>query len=77
MHYIGSLVLIVWLIIGAVAAGQRNDYTRPPANCSQAATIAVTTTPGTRGREKATVPAGASVMVSTECGNRPGSRCGR
>ena len=42
MHYIGSLVLILWLIIGAVAAGQRHDYTRPPANCSQAATIAVT-----------------------------------
>jgi hypothetical protein len=42
MHYIGSLVLIVWLIIGAVAAGQRHDYTSPPANCSQAATIAVT-----------------------------------
>ena len=42
MHYIGTLVLIVWLIIGAVAAGQRHDYTRPPANCSQAATITVT-----------------------------------
>ena len=42
MHYVASLVLIVWLIIGAVAAGQRHDYTNPPANCSQAATIAVT-----------------------------------
>jgi hypothetical protein len=42
MHYIGSLVLILWLIVGAVAAGQRHEYTRPPANCSQAATIAVT-----------------------------------
>lgn len=42
MHYLGSLVLVVWLIIGAVAAGQRLDYTRPPAGCSQAATIAVT-----------------------------------
>jgi len=42
MHYIGSLVLIVWLIIGAIAAGQRHDYTSPPANCSQAATNAVT-----------------------------------
>ena len=29
MHYIGSLVLILWLIIGAVAAGQRHDYSRP------------------------------------------------
>lgn len=31
MHYIGSLVHILWLIIGAVAAGQRHDYTHPPA----------------------------------------------
>jgi hypothetical protein len=42
MHYIGSLVLILWLIIGAVAAGQRHDYSRPPANCNQVATTAVT-----------------------------------
>lgn len=42
MHIIGTLVLIVWLIIGVIAAGQRHDYTRPPANCNQAATIAVT-----------------------------------
>ncbi len=42
MHYIGSLVLILWVIIGAVAAGQRHDYSRPPANCNQVATIAVT-----------------------------------
>jgi len=43
MHYIGSVVLIVWLILGAVAVavGQRHDYTHPPANYSQAATIAV------------------------------------
>jgi hypothetical protein len=46
MHYIGSLLLIVWLIIGAVAAGQRHDYTHPPANCNQAATIAVTIAAG-------------------------------
>ena len=42
MHFIGTLILIVWLIIGTVAAGQRHDYTRPPANCNQVATIAVT-----------------------------------
>jgi hypothetical protein len=42
MHYIGSLVLILWLIIGVVAAGQRHDYTHPPANCNQGATIVVT-----------------------------------
>jgi hypothetical protein len=42
MHYIGFLVLVLWLIVGAIAAGQRHDYTRPPVNCSQAATIAET-----------------------------------
>jgi hypothetical protein len=42
MHIIGSLVLILWLILGAIAAGQRGDYTNPPANCSQVGTVAVT-----------------------------------
>ena len=46
MHYIGSLVLIVWLIIGAIAAGQRHEYTHPPKSCNQAATIAVTIVAG-------------------------------
>lgn len=46
MHYLGSLLLIVWLIIGAVAAGQRHDYTSPPRNCNQAATAAVTIVAG-------------------------------
>ncbi len=26
MH-IGTLLLVIWLIIGAIAAGQRHDYT--------------------------------------------------
>jgi hypothetical protein len=42
MHIIGSFVLVLWLILGAIAAGQRGDYTRPPANCSQVGTVAVT-----------------------------------
>jgi hypothetical protein len=45
MH-IGTLILILWLIVGAVAAGQRSDYTSPPKNCNQAATIAVTIVAG-------------------------------
>ncbi|NWL33236.1 hypothetical protein DM791_10035 [Paenarthrobacter nitroguajacolicus] len=39
---IGSIVglfVVVWLIIGAVAAGQRGYFTAPPAQCSQLATI--------------------------------------
>jgi hypothetical protein len=42
MHIIGSVVLILWLILGAIAAGERGDYTNPPANCSQVGTAAVT-----------------------------------
>jgi hypothetical protein len=41
MH-IGSAILILWLIIGAVAGGQRGDYHESVGNCSSAATIAVT-----------------------------------
>jgi carbon starvation protein CstA len=44
--HIGSLVLVIWLIIGAIAAGQRHDYGTPPANCNSAATIAVTIVAG-------------------------------
>jgi len=40
MH-IGSLLLIIWLVIGGIAAGQRGDFTGP-AGCSTAGTIAVT-----------------------------------
>lgn len=39
---LGSLVLTVWLIIGAIAAGQRHYYTEPVRNCNTAATLAVT-----------------------------------
>jgi hypothetical protein len=42
MHYLVSLVLLIWFVIGGVAAGQRHEYTRPPKSCSQAATIGVT-----------------------------------
>jgi hypothetical protein len=41
MH-IGSALLVIWLIIGAIAAGQRGDYGGSVSNCSQAGTIAVT-----------------------------------
>ena len=39
---LGSLVLVVWLVIGAFAAGQRGDYQRGVRNCSRAGTIAAT-----------------------------------
>ena len=40
MH-IGSLLLVVWLVIGGIAAGQRGDF-KGPIGCSSASTIAVT-----------------------------------
>jgi hypothetical protein len=40
MH-IGSAILVIWLIIGGFAAGQRGDY-GGPFNCSTAATAALT-----------------------------------
>lgn len=40
MH-IGSVILVIWLVIGGLAAGQRGDYNRS-VNCSSAATAAAT-----------------------------------
>jgi hypothetical protein len=39
---IGTLLLVIWLIIGAIAGGQRNYYSGSSANCAKAGTIAVT-----------------------------------
>jgi hypothetical protein len=36
------VVLFVWLLIGALAAGQRHYYAASSANCSGAGTILVT-----------------------------------
>jgi hypothetical protein len=43
---IGPVVLIVWLVIGAIAGGQRNYYTSSNPNCAKAGTIAVTVLAG-------------------------------
>jgi hypothetical protein len=43
---IGSVVLIVWLVIGAIAGGQRNYYNSSNPNCAKAGTIAVTVLAG-------------------------------
>jgi hypothetical protein len=40
MH-IGSVLLVVWLVIGGIAAGQRGDYKRL-VDCSNFGTAAVT-----------------------------------
>jgi hypothetical protein len=41
-----SIVLVVWLIIGAIAAGQRHYYDNGVKTCAKASTIAVTVLAG-------------------------------
>ncbi len=38
---IGSVILAIWLVIGGLAAGQRDDY-KGPVNCGRTATAALT-----------------------------------
>ena len=45
MRFVGLLV-IVWLIVGAVAAYQRGYFTSAAQNCASAGTIAVTVIAG-------------------------------
>jgi len=41
-----SVLVVVWLIIGAIAAGQRHYYSSAKSNCASFATIAVTIVAG-------------------------------
>jgi hypothetical protein len=43
---IGAIVLLVWLVIGAVAAGQRGYYNDSHESCAKGGTIAVTVVAG-------------------------------
>ncbi len=45
MRYAGLLV-VVWLVVGAVAAGQRGYFTHAEQNCASVGTIAVTVIAG-------------------------------
>ncbi len=40
------MVVVVWLAIGALAAGQRGYFGSEPANCAGAATVVVTVLAG-------------------------------
>ena len=42
----GSLLVLVWLVIGVVAAGQRHYFDSGPINCAGFGTIAVTVVAG-------------------------------
>jgi len=39
---LGSVILVIWLVIGALAAYQRNYFSSEPANCAQAGAILLT-----------------------------------
>ncbi len=39
---LGSAILVIWLIIGAIAGAQRHYYNGSIASCTKASTIAVT-----------------------------------
>jgi uncharacterized oligopeptide transporter (OPT) family protein len=43
---IGSVVLVIWLVIGAIAGYQRHYYNNSSASCAGAGTIAVTVVAG-------------------------------
>jgi len=43
---LGSILLIIWLIIGVIAGGQRHYYNGSPAGCVKLGTIAVTVLAG-------------------------------
>ena len=49
---IGTAVIIVWLIIGAIAAGQRHYYNSSSTNCAKTSTIAVTIIAGAELRRR-------------------------
>lgn len=38
---LGSIILVIWLVIGAIAAGQRGYYTKLP-TCAGTGTVIVT-----------------------------------
>ena len=46
MTRIVGLLVLVWLVVGAVAAGQRGYFTHAGQNCASAGTIAVTVIAG-------------------------------
>ncbi len=43
---IGAILLVIWLIIGVVAAGQRHYFGSSDPSCARASTIAVTVAAG-------------------------------
>jgi membrane protein YdbS with pleckstrin-like domain len=43
---IGGVIIVLWLLIGAIAAGQRGYFSNANDNCAKASTTAVTIVAG-------------------------------
>jgi hypothetical protein len=43
---VAGVILVIWLIIGAVAAGQRGYYNSEPTNCAGIGTVLLTIVAG-------------------------------
>ncbi|MEV5835807.1 hypothetical protein [Nocardia sp. NPDC052112] len=43
---LGSVLIVIWLVVGVVAAGQRNYFDSGPINCAGFGTIALTVLAG-------------------------------
>jgi membrane protein YdbS with pleckstrin-like domain len=43
---LGAVIVLIWLLIGAIAAGQRHYYSTSSANCAGAGTIVITVLAG-------------------------------
>lgn len=39
---VGTVILVIWLIIGAIAAGQRHYYNSSKTNCAKSSTVVLT-----------------------------------
>jgi membrane protein YdbS with pleckstrin-like domain len=46
MRRLGSLLVVIWLVIGVIAAAQRGYFSGSDANCAKLGTIAVTIVAG-------------------------------
>jgi hypothetical protein len=43
---VGTVLILIWLVIGAIAGGQRHYYDSSNPDCAKASTIAVTVIAG-------------------------------
>ena len=43
---IGAVIIVIWLVIGGLAAYQRNYFSNEPANCAQIGTVLLTIVAG-------------------------------